>query len=548
MAVGSSHQPVRWPFNLPNKLLITTVIAALCVALPILVVISFVITGISDAWSHLFDTLLGRYALNSLMLSVLVAIGVVILGVPAAWIISFYRFKGRGILSWLLLLPMAYPAYILAYTYTGVLDFSGPILTFLRDAGAPHWLMSPLLNIRSLPGAALMLSLVLYPYVYLLARAAFMEQSANLMEAAYTLGQGRWRVLTRIVIPMARPAIAAGILLAVMETLADFGTVQFFGVQTFTTGIVRTYYGFGDPVGAAQLSALLISCVFLLVAFEKASRSKVRYYSDRLRKLNETSVALTGWRQTVAQILCILPVFFGFLLPTGILSYWALLFAELQSMWSLIVSSFFLAGFASIFIVSVALLICYANRLYPSQWLNHTTTFVGLGYALPGVVVAIGVLIPFGAIDRLISNALAPFGIAPSLWLSGTLVALVFAYLVRFLTVATGNLTSGLSRIRPSIDQSGRLLGLDQFGVISKLHVPLIRGSVFTAILVCFVDILKELPATLILRPFDFNTLAVKAYELAGDERLIDASVPSILIVLVGLVPVIWLNRSVTQE
>ncbi|MEC9077144.1 MAG: iron ABC transporter permease [Pseudomonadota bacterium] len=517
-------------------------------ALPILVTISFVITGISDAWSHLFDTLLGRYALNSLMLSVLVAIGVVMLGVPAAWIISFYRFKGRGILSWLLLLPMAYPAYILAYTYTGVLDFSGPILTFLRDAGAPHWLMSPLLNIRSLPGAALMLSLVLYPYVYLLARAAFMEQSANLMEAAYTLGQGRWRVLTRIVIPMARPAIAAGILLAVMETLADFGTVQFFGVQTFTTGIVRTYYGFGDPVGAAQLSALLIGCVFLLVAFEKASRSKVRYYSDRLRKLNETSVALTGWRQTVAQILCILPVYFGFLLPTGILSYWALFFAELQSMWSLIASSFFLAGFASVFIVSIALMICYANRLYPSQWLNHTTTFVGLGYALPGVVVAIGVLIPFGAIDRLISNALAPLGIAPSLWLSGTLVALVFAYLVRFLTVATGNLTSGLSRIRPSIDQSGRLLGLNQFGVISKLHVPLIRGSVFTAILVCFVDILKELPATLILRPFDFNTLAVKAYELAGDERLIDASVPSILIVLVGLVPVIWLNRSVTQE
>ncbi len=548
MAITSSHQPVRWSFNLPNKLLFTTVIAALCVALPILVIVSFVITGISDAWSHLFDTLLGRYALNSLMLSVLVAIGVVMLGVPAAWIISFYRFKGRGILSWLLLLPMAYPAYILAYTYTGVLDFSGPILTFLRDAGAPHWLMNPFLNIRSLPGAAFMLSLVLYPYVYLLARAAFMEQSANLMEAAYTLGHSRWQVLTGIVIPMARPAIAAGILLAVMETLADFGTVQFFGVQTFTTGIVRTYYGFGDPVGAAQLSTLLIGCVFLLVAFEKASRSKVRYYSDRLRKLNQTSVALTGWRQMVAQILCILPVFFGFLLPTGILSYWALFFAELQSMWSLIVNSFFLAGFASVFIVSIALMICYANRLYPSQWLNHTTTFVGLGYALPGVVVAIGVLIPFGAIDRLISNVLAPFGIAPSLWLSGTLVALVFAYLVRFLTVATGNLTSGLSRIRPSIDQSGRLLGLNQFGVISKLHVPLIRGSVFTAILVCFVDILKELPATLILRPFDFNTLAVKAYELAGDERLIDASVPSILIVLVGLVPIIWLNRSVNRE
>ena len=252
MAITSSHQPVRWSFNLPNKLLFTTVIAALCVTLPILVIVSFVITGISDAWSHLFDTLLGRYALNSLMLSVLVAIGVVMLGVPAAWIISFYRFKGRGILSWLLLLPMASSRLHPRIHVHRSARFQRSNSHLFEDAGAPHWLMNPFLNIRSLPGAALMLSLVLYPYVYLLARAAFMEQSANLMEAAYTLGHSRWQVLTGIVIPMARPAIAAGILLAVMETLADFGTVQFFGVQTFTTGIVRTYYGFGDPVGAAN--------------------------------------------------------------------------------------------------------------------------------------------------------------------------------------------------------------------------------------------------------------------------------------------------------
>jgi len=548
LAIKSTHNDTHWLLPRANGLVITTCIAALCVALPVLVIVSFVLVGTSDAWSHLFDTLLGRYALNSFLLSSLVSVGVVILGVPAAWIISFYRFKGRALLSWLLLLPMAYPAYILAYTYTGVLDFSGPVLTTMREFDAPAWLMEPFLNIRSLPGAAVMLSLVLYPYVYLLARAAFIEQSANLMEAGYTLGQGRWRVFTRIVLPMARPAIAAGTLLAVMETLADFGTVQFFGVQTFTTGIVRTYYGFGDVAGAAQLSTLLLGCIFFIVIFEKMSRNKVRYYSDRLRKLDQTSVSLSGSRQLIAQILCFMPVFFGFLLPTSILAYWAIFFAETQAMWSLIASSFFLAGFASVFIVLVALIICYANRLYPSAWLNHTTTFVGLGYALPGVVVAIGVLIPFGSIDRIISSSLEPFGVQPSLWLSGTLVALIFAYLVRFLTVATGNLSSGLSRVRPSIDQSGRLLGLTQFGVIAKLHVPLIKGSVLTAILVCFVDILKELPATMILRPFDFNTLAVKAYELAGDERLIDASVPSIMIVLVGLIPVIWLNRSVTEE
>ena len=248
-----------------NGLTLTTLIAALCVALPIIVVCSFVIFGDSNAWDHLLDTLLGRYAFNSLVLSVFVAIGVMALGIPSAWIISVYRFKGRNLLSWLLLLPMAYPAYILAYTYTGVLEYSGPVLTWMRDVEAPYWSMVGFLNIRSLPGAAVMLSLVLYPYVYLLARAAFMEQSANLMEAAQTLSQNRWRVLFRIVIPMARPAIAAGTLLAVMETLADFGTVQFFGVQTFTTGIVRTYYGFGDTVGAAQLSTVLLTCVFFLI-------------------------------------------------------------------------------------------------------------------------------------------------------------------------------------------------------------------------------------------------------------------------------------------
>ena len=413
MAVTSSHQPVRWAPNRLNGLFLTTIIAALCVALPILVVVSFVITGVSDAWPHLLDTLLGQYALNSLLLSMLVAVGVIMLGVPAAWIISFYRFRGRGVLSWLLLLPMAYPAYILAYTYTGVLDFSGPVLTYLRGVNAPPWLMEPMLSIRSLPGAALMLSLVLYPYVYLLARAAFMEQSANLMEAAYTLGQDRWRVFIRIVVPMARPAIAAGTLLAIMETLADFGTVQFFGVQTFTTGIVRTYYGFGDTVGAAQLSTLLLGCVFFLVIFEKSSRRKVRYYSDRHRKLNQTSIPLNGWRQLVAQLLCLIPVLFGFLLPTAILCYWALFFAEFQSMWSLVANSFFLAGSASIFVVMVALVICYANRLYPSRWLGYTTTFVGLGYALPGVVVAIGILIPFGAIDHFISLTLEPLGVRP---------------------------------------------------------------------------------------------------------------------------------------
>ena len=528
-----------------NGFLVATFGVALCVALPLCVVLSFLATTSSDVWQHLVDTLLLRYISNTLLLSFYVTIGVVCIGVPTAWVIAFYRFPGRQTLSWLLLLPMAYPAYILAYTYTGVLEYAGPVLTWMRASDMPDWVMSPFLNIRSLLGAALMLSLVLYPYVYLLARAAFLQQSANLMEAGYTLGQSRLSVFRRIVIPMARPAIAAGALLAIMETVADFGTVQFFGVQTFTTGIIRTYYGFGDTPGAAQLSSVLLGFVAILVILERHSRNRIRYYSDQMRRLDQAAQHLTGFSAFVAQVLCALPILFGFLIPTTLLVNWTIFDAQLQSLWQLAWNSFALAGGSSFLIVGIALLIAYANRLFPTRSLSYMTTFIGLGYALPGVVVAIGILIPFGIFDAWISELLTSWAVKPQLWLSGTLFAVIFAYLVRFLAVANGNVFSGLSRIRPSIDQSGRLLGLSQTGVLTRIHIPLMQGSVLTAILVCFVDILKELPATLILRPFDFNTLAVRAYELAGQERLLDASPASLCIVLVGLVPVILLNRSI---
>ena len=528
-----------------NGFLVATFGVALCVALPLCVVLSFLATTSSDVWQHLVDTLLLRYISNTLLLSFYVTIGVVCIGVPTAWVIAFYRFPGRQTLSWLLLLPMAYPAYILAYTYTGVLEYAGPVLTWMRASDMPDWVMSPFLNIRSLLGAALMLSLVLYPYVYLLARAAFLQQSANLMEAGYTLGQSRLSVFRRVVIPMARPAIAAGALLAIMETVADFGTVQFFGVQTFTTGIIRTYYGFGDTPGAAQLSSVLLGFVAILVILERHSRNRIRYYSDQMRRLDQAAQHLTGFSAFAAQVLCALPILFGFLIPTTLLVNWTIFDAQLQSLWQLAWNSFALAGGSSFLIVGIALLIAYANRLFPTRSLSYMTTFIGLGYALPGVVVAIGILIPFGIFDAWISELLTSWAVKPQLWLSGTLFAVIFAYLVRFLAVANGNVFSGLSRIRPSIDQSGRLLGLSQTGVLTRIHIPLMQGSVLTAILVCFVDILKELPATLILRPFDFNTLAVRAYELAGQERLIDASPASLCIVLVGLVPVILLNRSI---
>jgi len=499
----------------------------------------------SDSWNHLVETLLWQYVANSVLLSFAVSLGVIAIGVPAAWLISFYAFPGRGILSWLLLLPMAYPAYILAYTYTGLLDFSGPVLTWMRAIDAPQWLMTPILNIRSIPGAAVMLSLVLYPYVYLLARAAFLEQAANVMEAGYSLGQTRLQVFRRVVIPMARPAIVAGTLLAVMETLADFGTVQFFGVQTFTTGIVRTFYGLRDTAGAAQLASVLLGFVALLVILERLSRRKIQYFSDQNRRLSRLAVTLEGGRAPWAMVFCALPVLIGFVIPTAVLGYWSFWYAEGGALWSLTLNSFVLAGVASLVVVAVALVIAYANRLYPAPWLTQLTTVIGLGYALPGVVVAIGILIPFGAFDQWLSGRLLPLGIEPRLWISGSIGVLIFAYTVRFLAVANGNLVSGLSRIPPTFDHSARLLGRTQGRVLREIHVPLMRGSVLTAILICFVDILKELPATLILRPFNFNTLAVRVYDLAGDERLIDAAPAALMIIAVGLLPVILLNRSV---
>ncbi|MGA1207480.1 MAG: ABC transporter permease [Litorivicinaceae bacterium] len=529
----------------PNGFVITALGAALCVALPVLVILSFVFFSESDSWDHLVETVLWRYIWDSILLSGAVSIGVVAIGVPAAWLISFYAFPGRRVLSWLLLLPMAYPAYILAYTYTGLFDFSGPVLTWMRSVDAPTWLMWPLLEMRSIPGAAVMLSLVLYPYVYLLARAAFLEQAANVMEVGYSLGQTRAQVFLRVVIPMARPAIMAGTLLAVMETLADYGTVQFFGIQTFTTGIVRTFYGFGDTAGAAQLASVLLGFVALLVILERLSRRKIQYYSDQTRRLSRLAVTLTGWRALGATSLCAAPMLLGFALPTVVLGYWSVVYAEGGALWSLTLNSFLLAGIASVVVVVVALVIAYANRLYPAQWLTNITTVIGLGYALPGVVVAIGILIPFGAFDQWLSLQMMRFGFEPRLWISGSIGLLIFAYTVRFLAVANGNLVSGLSRIRPSLDHSGRLLGRSQSQVLRQIHVPLMRGSVLTALLICFVDVLKELPATLILRPFDFNTLAVRVYDLAGDERLIDAAPASLMIIAVGLLPVILLNRSV---
>lgn len=531
---------------------LTIFVLAGVLALPVLSVFSFVLHPAGEVWAHLVDTVLARYVLNSLWLMLGVGFGVSTMGIICAWLCSVCEFPGRRVFEWALLLPMAMPAYIIAYTYTGLLDFTGPIQTQLRSWFGWGWGDYWFPEIRSLPGAMAMLALVLYPYVYMLARSAFLLQSVSALEVSRTLGLGPWRSFWTVALPMARPAIIAGMSLALMETLADYGTVQYFGVATFTTGIFRTWYGLGDSAAAAQLASLLMVFVFVLIALELWSRRQARYHHTGGRYRVLPRYRLRRWPAWLASLACVLPLAAGFLLPFAQLLYWAWLTAATvvdAGFVAVALSSVLLAATAAMLVLLLALLLAYGQRLRPSPRIRLAVRVASLGYAVPGTVIAVGVMLPFAAFDnRLDAWMRMQFGLSTGLLLSGTLVALLFAYAVRFLAVALQSVDSGLGRIKPSMDDAGRSLGLSPTGVLYRVHAPLIRTAVITAALLVFVDVLKELPATLILRPFNFNTLAVRTFELASDERLADASVYALAIVLVGLLPVILLSRSMNRE
>ncbi len=522
-----------------------SLVLALMVLLPILTVLSSIAVGPYDIWQHLYDTVLADYVINSFSLAFGVSIGVLLIGVPSAWLVSLYDFPLRKQLTWLLLLPLAIPAYIIAYTYTGLLDFAGPLQSWIRSVSGWQYGDYWFFEIRSLTGAMLMLTLVLYPYVYLLARSAFVDQSASIVEASQTLGHNRLKSMWLVAFPMARPAIVVGVSLAIMETLADYGTVEYFGVNTFTTGIFRTFYGFGDLAAAAQLSGVLFLFVLVLFLIEKKSRNQSRYFQKQ-GKLNPR-ITLTGKHAFLATLFCCLPVMFGFFIPVAQLTHWAMNEAIIsKGFLQLVWNSFSLAAFASVLVLVCGAFLAYCKRLVSQQWNIQLINAAGMGYALPGTIIAIGVLIPLTWLDhQFIGFTKAVFNYEGGLILSGSLFILLIAYLVRFLTISLNAVDSGLQKISPNIDSAAQLMGERPMGVFKNIHLPLLKGSIFTALLIVFVDVLKELPATLILRPFDFNTLAVKAYELASDERLIDAAPASLLIVIVGLLPVFLLSRSI---
>ncbi|HMM44767.1 MAG TPA: iron ABC transporter permease [Candidatus Macondimonas sp.] len=541
---ASALRPDAWTW--------TILVIAAVLALPVLAVFAHVFVPAGDVWLHLRETVLRDYAVNSMILTVGVGAGVLLLGIPGAWLVSLCEFPGRRWFEWALLAPLAMPAYIIAYTYTGMLDFAGPIQTQIRAWTGWGWGDYWFPQIRSLPGAIVMLSLVLYPYVYLLSRAAFLEQSVCVLEVSRTLGAGPWTSFRRVALPLARPAIVAGLSLALMETLADYGTVEYFGVPTFTTGIFRTWFGLADPAAAAQLASVLMTFVFVLIVLERHSRRRARFFHTSGRYSRLPRYRLTGWRKVGAVVLCLLPVAFGFVIPGAQLGCWALATPEVwmhREFLRLMGNSLSLASIAAALAVLLAVIMAYGKRLRPAMPIRAAVRVAGMGYAIPGTVIAVGVMLPFAWLDNTTDDLMRQyFGVSTGLILSGTLAAVVFAYCVRFLAVSLQTVEAGLAKIKPSMDDAARSLGMGPLQVLRRVHLPILRGSLLTALVLVFVDVLKELPATLILRPFNFNTLAVRAFELASDERLADSSSAALAIVLVGIVPVVLLSRAISRS
>ena len=533
----------------------------LLLALPVLGVLGAWLAFDAAAWAvwvHQAQTVLAGYALQSLLLAAAVALGVALLGGGAAAAVALFEFPGRRVFEWALLLPMAMPAYVLAYAYTDFLQYSGPLQTALRGFTGLQGGLWP--DVRSLPGAVVLFVLCLYPYVYLLVRTALAERGVQMMEAARLLGAGLWRRIAEVALPLARPALVAGVALALMETLADYGVGAYFGLTTFSTGIYKAWLVLDDRTAAAQLASVLLLVVAGLLWAERRARRDLRFASSRgaptASSQEGRAVQLQGRLALLAWALCALPVVLGFLLPMALLGRLVWLEARFGDVglplarfvqWCL--TSFQLATAAALLAAALAVALSFVLRLaaarsvpsLPTRVLAGAARLVSLGYALPGTVIAVGILLLVGAVQ-------AQWPAAPvSALVTGSVAGLLYAYVVRFSAVALQSVDAGYTRLPSSLDDSARMLGASRGRLLAEVHVPLLRRSILAAALLVFVDVMKELPATLVLRPFNSDTLAVVAYNLARDERLAEAALPSLAIVAVGLLPVLLLSRAMRR-
>nr|WP_298171130.1 iron ABC transporter permease [uncultured Pseudomonas sp.] len=495
-----------------------------------------------EIWAHLWATQMPRLLGNTLLLVTGVGFGVTLLGVSLAWLTSLCEFPGRRWLDWALMLPFAIPAYVLAFVFVGLLDFAGPLQSLLRDWFGAGLRLPP---VRSTGGVIVVLVLVFYPYVYLLARNAFLAQGKGLMEAARVLGLNPWQAFWRVALPMARPAIGAGLALAIMETLADFGAVSVFNFDTFTTAIYKTWYSFYSLTSATQLASLLLLAVMLVLYGERRARGAVRPVSERPR--GKALYHLHGARALAASAWCGLVFACGFVIPVLqlLVWFWQRGRFDLDERYAaLILHTLYLGGMAALITVSVALLLAFARRLAPTRLMHGTVGVANLGYALPGSMLAVAIMLAFSYLDReLVIPLSAWLGGAGKPLLLGSLSALLLAYLIRFMAVAYGPLENSLARIRPSLPEASRSLGVGGVGLFFGVYLPLLVPGVLSAALLVFVDVLKEMPATLLMRPFGWDTLSVRVFEMTSEGEWARAALPALTLVAVGLAPVILLIR-----
>lgn len=495
---------------------------------------------------QMLQTVLPDYIWTSLLLCLFVAFGVAAVGMATASAVTLFEFPGRRIFEWALLLPLAMPAYVVAYAYTDFLQYGGPLQTWLRAAWGLQGRLLP--EVRSLGGAVLVFTVALYPYVYLLARTALSERAVHLMDAARLLGAPLSRRIREVALPLARPAVAAGVALALMETLADFGVVSYFGIQTFTAGIYKAWLSMDNRIAAAQLSTVLLIVVAVLLRIEHSAQRRLRFASSRGGRTGAADAApvlLRGGRALLAWLICAVPIALGFALPVlfmlrPLFLGWDNLLWDNFLSWTL--NSLWLASLSAVLATALAVSLAFAVRRQPDALTRSAVQLASLGYAIPGAVIVVGLLLPVGWLQAAAPQTGAGY------WITATVLGIVWAYLVRFSAVALQTIQSGYSRIPASFDDSARMLGTTGAGLLARVHWPLLKRSVSVAGLLVFVDVMKELPATLVLRPFNSDTLAVVTYQLARDERLGEAALPALVLVLVGLLPVALLSRTLRPK
>jgi iron(III) transport system permease protein len=527
-------------------------IAALVLA-PLLSVLWIALNPVDNIWPHLLSTTLPRYLRTTAVLALSVAVLSAAMGTGAAWLVVMYRFPFSRMLQWLLFLPLAIPAYVGAYALVDFLEYAGPVQTTMRQifgwqTSRDYWFP----EIRSLGSAIVVLSAALSPYVFLMARAAFREQSGSIYEVARALGAGPVARFWRVGLPMARPAIAAGVAIVMMETVSDFGTVSYFAVQTLTTGIFTVWLELNNAGGAAQIAGVVLLVVGLLVGFEKLSRGRARFHGNTRQQRKVVPVRLTGWAGWLATALCLVPFAIGFVLPVAVISYHAVKNARQwadPALLEALLNTLTVAGLAALVTVCAAIFMVYGVRLTGRRLPRVLLPVTTLGYAAPGAVLGIGILIPLAALDNMIADGVeAMFGFDIGLVMTGSAFAIVLAYTVRFFAIAQGAADAAMGRVAPSLPMAARSLGNTAGGTLRRIYVPIMRGSVGTALLLVFVDSVKELPATLLLRPFNYDTLATRVFEKAGLEQIGQAAPAAILVIAVGLIAVGLMARSESRQ